>query len=215
MDSMKAWIGGRVSDGWAARLANWWSSRTVLDVKAPEVPPIADNCPVFPIEWSAAYALFGNYRIDVQSMVFGDDGIALAGIAANGGPSDVTHDLIIPFSQMQCLFVCSDAILPVLVIKPKPELNRLIQECLQLGSDSPNEFKMDVNSSDTSLRYIVILSKCEISEQFADVLLKKCLLVNDDCDCNEMNEEVARGYLIRPQMPLMEALFGDSESDSE
>ena len=89
---------------------------------------------------SVNFLLIGNYKTYIKYLQINSVGIKALYVKANG--TQFSYHITIPFVDMQELMFCSDASLPVLLIKPNFDSCHKIQESLYLGHNSPNGLKL-------------------------------------------------------------------------
>ncbi|CAG2115513.1 unnamed protein product, partial [Medioppia subpectinata] len=132
---------------------------------------------------SVTRAEFGTYVASVADIEVADEGLRLRDIPANG--ANTRHTVLIPYADMRRLKVYSNysiANYNGLCVEPIAGSMASIQQCLRLGSDSPNRHTFDSNSDDPSICDIDVELSATITESMAEELFKRCRRVNSQCE---------------------------------
>ena len=112
---------------------------------------------LMPLSQIIDYMLFGTFRSGAHSLHVFCDGLKVTFVSVNDSEVKLKRNIMIPFMQIKEFMFCSESSFPVLIIKTTPNQCHQIQNCLRLGTNSPNDYKFDVNSNGIELNLILFI----------------------------------------------------------
>ena len=105
---------------------------------------------LFPNIMKFKFILFGTYKIIPSEFEIRIEAIKILNVKPNDSKNRFSYHIIMPYIEMEELLYCCEPSLWAFFIKMAPISIAKIQECLNLGTNSPNGFKLDHNSKGLS-----------------------------------------------------------------
>ncbi|CAG2171166.1 unnamed protein product, partial [Oppiella nova] len=172
-----------------------------LDAKEMTVKELGNDLFGLPMILFAEYLLLGTYRSDIRAVELINSGLKLSNIDANSCDKRIKYQILVPFDEIVSVRYSTDPTLPVLMIRPHLEFNTEVNKRLFLGDNSPNGFRFDINSSDTSEHNLIVVLREKLTQKFVSVLEVCLRQAGNECECVEMEPMEGPRLLVRALHP--------------